>query len=74
MGFWKKLLAGLRVGAAVAESQGVKVKGIPIGTIRDVAEREGGHIANEVKSMKDRRTKAERRITVRRAPPNSTGE
>lgn len=54
MGFWKKLLTGLRLGGAIAEAQGVKVKGIPIGKIQDVAEREGQHIADAVKDMKSK--------------------
>lgn len=52
MGFWKNLLKWTRVGADVATAAGVKVKGVPVGTIRDAAEKEGKHIADAVKGMK----------------------
>lgn len=57
MGFWKNLLKGLRIGAAVAGAHGVKVKGVPIEDIAAVAEREGAHVADAVKDAKAKRPK-----------------
>lgn len=53
MGFWSKLLQGLRIGGAVAASQGVKIKGVPIDVIAEEAEKDGAIIKDSVTRIKD---------------------
>lgn len=66
MGKWAKLLGYLRLGASIAEAQGVKVKGVPIGKIAEEAEKDGAAIVGSVRSIKDARKKP--------APTSTTGE
>jgi hypothetical protein len=62
MSKWGKLLGYLRLGAAIAEAEGVKVKGVPIGKIAEEAEKDGAVIAGSVKQFKPK------------PPPSSPGD
>lgn len=57
MSKWSKLLTFLRLGGVVAAAQGVKVKGIPIETIQDEAEKVGSEVVSSVKRIKDAKKK-----------------
>lgn len=67
MGFWRRVLNAARLGAVIAGAQGVKIKGVPIGTIADEAEREGAHIKDSVERMRKEGKK-------KPAPAGSSGE
>lgn len=52
MGAWDKILGYLRLGAAIADAEGVKVKDVPIGAIAAEAEKDGAVIADSVRKLK----------------------
>lgn len=66
MSKWGKLLGWLRIGAALAGAKGVTVKGIPIQTIAEEAEKAGAAIHGARKKSKPKAKKP--------ATAGSTGE
>lgn len=58
MAWYHKLLSALRLGAVIAETQGVKVKGVPIGKIAEEAEKDGEAIKSSVERIKAARKKS----------------
>lgn len=63
MGFWKRLLAGARLGAMIAGR--VPIKGVPIEQIAEEAEKDGAAIAGSVRKLK---------AVKKPKPVSSTGE
>ncbi len=52
MSKWGKVLAGLRIGAAIAITKGLKVKGVPVKVIVDEVEADAPAVVESIKRIK----------------------